>query len=205
MATTIRITEGEPDNYPRIVLHDDPTVEQDPEPSIRKVVITAWQRVECYISHRWNTRTVEYIVEGEGDWSPDLSPTTISTIEVWRGNTWVTTTLNPTPLGGYTLEGDCTYRLTGTVGSVDEPPRAVKDAVFRLVQYFNSVNETPPSHRIISSLKTDQDPYYAPGEFQHSLRELEIERPNPQWIARAMQYSGAADLLRPYRNLGGVQ
>ncbi len=204
MAVTLRITEGEPDNYPRIVFQDDPTVEMDPEPQIRKTVTAAWQRVESYIAHRWNSRSVVYIAEGPGDWHPNLSPTTITTVEVWRDNAWTTETLDPTPLGGYVLDGEGPYRFTGTVGSANEPPRAVKDAVFRLVQYFLAVDDTPPEHRIVSTLKTDQDPYYQPHHIEHSLRELEIERPNPQWIARALQYSGAADLLRPYRKLGGA-
>lgn len=204
MAVTLRITEGEPDNYPRIVLQDDPTVEMDPEPQIRKIVTAAWQRIESYIAHRWNTRTVEYIAEGPGEWHPKLSPSTISTVEIWRDAAWTAVTLEATPLGGYVLDGEGPYRFTGTVGSLNEPPRAVKDAVFRLVQYFIAIDETPPEHRIVSSLKTDQAPYYQPHSLEHSLRELEIERPNAMWIARALQNSGAADLLRPYRKLGGV-
>ena len=202
MASTLRITEGEPDYYPRIVRDDDPTIELDPEPEIRKIVTSAWQRVESWIAHRWNERTIEYIVQGDGDWHPNLSPSTIETVEVWRDGAWVAATLDPTPLGGYVLDGEGPYRFTGTVGSENDPPRAVKEAVFRLAQYFLAINETPPEHRIVSTLKTDQAPFYEPGAFQHSLRQLEIERPNAQWIARAMQLSGAADLLRPYRKLG---
>lgn len=204
MAVTLRITEGEPDYYPRIVFEDDPSVEMDHEPQIRKVVAAAWQRIEGYIAHRWNERSVEYIVEGPGEWHPPLAPSTISTVELWRDNAWESVTLDPTPLGGYVLDCESFYRFSGTVGSENEPPRAVKDAVFRLAQYFLAVDETPPEHRIISTLKTDQAPYYQPGKINHSLRELEVERPNPQWIARALQYSGAADLLRPYRKLGGM-
>ncbi|GJL93393.1 hypothetical protein [Hyphococcus sp.] len=204
MSVTLRITEGEPDNYPQIVFGDDPTVEITPEPKIRKIVTTAWQRIESYIAHRWNTRTVEYIAEGCGEWHPPLSPTTLSTSEIWQGCAWVAVTLEPTPLGGYVLDGEGPYRFTGTVGSLNEPPRAVKDAVFRLVQYFLAVDETPPAHRVVGSFKTDQEPFYQPGEALPSLREMEIERPNPHWIARALQYSGAADLLRPYRKMGGV-
>jgi len=204
MAVTLRITEGEPENYPRIVIDDDPTVEMDPEPQIRKIVTAAWQRVETYIAHRWNSRSVEYIAEGPGEWHPKLSPSTISTVEIWRDSAWVAVTLEPTPLGGYVLEGVGPYRFTGTVGSLNEPPRAVKDAVFRLVQYFKTVDDMPPEHRIVGSFKTDQEPYYQPHDLEHSLRAVEIERANPHWVARAMQYSGAADLLRPYRKLGGV-
>lgn len=204
MAVTLRIDEGEPDTYPRIVIEDDPAIAIDPEPQIRKTVAAAWQRVESYIAHRWNSRSVVYIAEGPGDWRADLSPSTIANVEVWRDNAWVAETLDPAPLGGYGLDSEGPYRFTGTVGSASEPPRAVKEAVFRLVQYFRAVDETPPEHRIVSSLKTDQAPYYQPHDATHSLRELDIERPNAQWIARALQYSGAADLLRPYRKLGGV-
>lgn len=197
MATTLRIVEGIPDSYPQVV---EPAPLADSQ--IEKLAINAWQRVEAYIATRWNSRSVEYIAEGPGEWYPKLAPTTISTVEVWRNYQWETTTLNPDPLGGYELPGEGPYRFTGVVGSTNEPPRAVKNAVFRLFEYFLAVDETPRSQRVTRTFKTDQEPYVEPEYGQWSYRTAEREFHNPQWVARALQYSGAADLLRPYRKLG---
>lgn len=200
MSATLRITEGEPESYPQVT---------DPIPStdtpVEKVVTAAWQRVESYIAHRWNSRSVEYIVEGPGEWQPRLSPTTITTTEVWSGGEWDAVTLDPDPLGGYVLENE-TYRFTGTLGSENEPPRAVKEAVFRLVEYFLAIKETPPKERFMKSFGYESRPddplggLHNPGPDQG----VNFERHNAQWIPRALQYSGAADLLRPYRKLGAA-
>jgi hypothetical protein len=197
MAVTLKIIEGEPSTYPQVT---EPLPASDSQ--LEKVVTNAWQRIEAYIAHRWNSRSIVYVAEGPGEWFPTLSPTTISTFEVWRDNQWQVVTLDPTPLGGYILARE-TYQLTGIVGSTDEPPRAVKNAVFRLVEYFINIDETPRAQRVASTYKTDQEPYFQPAQNFHSLRSVEYERSNPNWIARALQYSGAADLLRPYRKLGG--
>ena len=112
MAVTLRITEGEPDYYPRIVTEDDPAIEREIEPAIRRKVNAAWQRVESYIRYRWNVRSVEYVVEGPGEWTPDLSPTTITTIETWRNDAWEAVMLRPSAFGGYILDFEGPYRFT---------------------------------------------------------------------------------------------
>jgi hypothetical protein len=104
---------------------------------------------------------------------------TVDSAEKWDGGAWETVTLDPSPLG-YDLQ-IATYRVTATVGSTDAPPEAVLEAYRRLAEYFAQVRTDPASgHTSI------QD-----GDFS-------FDRP-AAWAARAMQYSGAADLLRSYR------
>lgn len=198
MATTLQIIEGEPAAYPQVT-QPVPAADSD----LERIAVTAWQRVEAYIAHRWGSRTVQYIVEGPGDWHPRLSPTTIETLEVWCDGAWEAVELDSTPFGGYEL--NCgTYRFTGTAGSENDPPRVVRSAVFQLIEYLLAVDATPPGERLFKNYtveKQSSDPLesmHAPGPDQGVV----FERHNAQWIPRALQYSGAADVLRPYRRLG---
>ena len=100
------------------------------------------------------------------------------------------------------LDGLGPYRLTGTVGSTDDPPRAVKEAVFRLVEYFKFVDETAKPQRYLKNFQTNQMEEFSDNLPDVNDVELSSELHSPTWIARALQNSGAADLLRPYRNLG---
>jgi len=143
-----------------------------------------WQRIEDWTAYRWGVRSVTYIAEGTGDWRPPLSPTTISTVEVWQDNAWTAVTLDPSPLGGFVLAGQ-SYRFTGTVGDTAGPPAAVMTAFGRLAEYFAVVaGDLEPN--IISG--TDGD--------------YSFEKAQPTWAAKSIQLSGAADLLRKYRDLG---
>ena len=144
-----------------------------------------WSRIESYISHRWTEREVIWIVEGEGNWQPDLTPASVTAVEKWSNYAWASETLNPSPLGGYELTGTGPYRFTATVGS-GTVPADVKEAFRRLAEYVvETTTEKPGSSSEaydIGSLKV---------EFQRSA----------SWLGRAMQNSGAADLLRPYRRI----
>lgn len=144
------------------------------------------QRIEAYIAHRFSSRDVEWIVEGPGEWCPPLIPATISTVEIWNGLAWESVTAPDSPLGGYWLSGSGPYRFAGTVGErVGRVPAAVHEAYDRLSAYMDGMSESTPSALSVSL----------------TIPEVEsktIER-DAKWIARAMQNSGAADLLRPYR------
>jgi hypothetical protein len=167
MVEVLSETEGEPSSYP--VLPGSFTVS----------LSAVWKRLEGWIAHRWNERTVEWVVQGAGVWRPRLQPATIDTSEVWDGSAWQTVTLDPAPLG-YELD-ERTYRVTATVGSTDAPPEIVQEAGKRLAEYLDQAgNDAVPG---VSSA-TDGDYSFA--------------RPSG-WAARAMHYSGAADLLRAYR------
>lgn len=146
-----------------------------------------WQRLESFMAHRWGARSVTYIAEGPGWWKAPLAPTTIATTECWRDGAWETATLDPTPFGGLELPGEGPYRLTGTVGSADDPPAAVAEAFIRLAEYFVALSDA--AERTGFTRERDGD--------------YEYER-SPAWAGRALQNSGAADLLRRYRQVGAI-
>ena len=141
-----------------------------------------WQRLEGYVAQRWTSRAIVWVAEGPGDWQPPLKPATISTVERWTGEAWeVTTDLLPSALGGYQLPGCGPYRFTGTVGS-GTPPAAVLEAFRRLAEYMAGIDFDSLGLRSINvpDIATE-------------------EMASPSWRARALQDSGAADLLRNYR------
>ncbi|MCB1335062.1 MAG: hypothetical protein KDK26_15780 [Roseivivax sp.] len=177
MAVTISQQEGLPTAYPATPTGATTSA------SAAKVI---WDRIEARCAHRWTARQVTWIVEGEGEWTPPLAPATITSAEVWESHAWTATTLNPSALGGFELPGDGPYRFTATVGGGEVPP-AVAKAFVRLAEYIFAASEMPA------------------GASKHSLSIGDaITRDttrNPAWLARAMDYSGAADLLRPYRSL----
>lgn len=141
-----------------------------------------WQRIEAYTAHRFTDRQVIWIVEGEGTWAPDLTPVTVTATQVWENFGWATTTLNPSAIGGYELPGDGPYRITANVGG-GAVPAAVNEAFRRLAEYMAEEVEHHATYRISVTI----------GQITESLTR------SPEWVARAMQLSGAGDLLRPYR------
>ncbi|MEM1396046.1 MAG: hypothetical protein AAGH38_01175 [Pseudomonadota bacterium] len=201
MATTLKIIEGEPDQYPQVFTCSDPSVAGNEATQDLQTATAAWQRIESYIGHRWNERECTFIAEGPGDWTPPLQPYAASTVEVWDNSEWVATSPAPSPLGGYCLEAIGPYRFVGIAGSTETPPRAVKNAVFQLAEYMSVGDSVPPDQRVLRKFSTDKEEFEF-GFFGKGLRTADREHHNPTWVARALQYSGAADLLRPYRNLG---
>jgi hypothetical protein len=101
---------------------------------------------------------------------------------VWESNAWTETTPPASPLGGYDLPGEGPYRVTASVGG-GTVPAEVNEAFRRLAEYMAETEERPGSASYAIKL----------GEITE-----EIER-TPSWLAKAMQYSGAGDLLRKYR------
>jgi len=176
MATIIQQTESLPAEYPA-----------EPHNLSPAVAAVAWQRIEPYIAWRFSPRAVTWIVEGPGEWLPPLKPATISAVEIWSGpDEWEAVTADASPLGGYNLPATGPYRFSGEVGSaVTVPlPAVVAEAVIRLAEYLAAEPGSPGA----TSEKTD-----IPGVINTEVSRL------ASWRARAMQNSGAADLLRPYR------
>jgi hypothetical protein len=167
MVEVLSEVEGEPASYPAL------------PGSFSVDLATVWRRLEGWIAHRWNERTVTWVVQGPGVWRPRLQPATVDTSEVWKDGGWVTTTLDPAPLG-YELDAR-TYRIAATVGSTGDPPDIVLIAGQRLAEFLDQAGGDPSQgHTSVSD-----------GDFSYS-------RP-AGWAARAMHYSGAADLLRGFR------
>ncbi|WP_128910776.1 hypothetical protein [Tropicibacter alexandrii] len=175
MAETIKQTEALPASYPEIaprwVSGQLTGTDFEPDPA------QLWQQIERHVAHRWTAREVVWIVEGEGDWRPPLTPATIATVEVWENQSWTETTPPPSPFGGYALPSDGPYRITASVGS-GTPPADVVEAFRRLHEY---------SRGIVDSFKNE--PAFTGGE----------EGIPRAWAAKALHLSGAADLLRNYR------
>lgn len=179
MAVTLKQTEAVPAAYPATPggLSTDAAA-LDPD--------VIWARIEAYVVHRWTTRAVVWTVEGPGDWGAPLTPATITGAEVWDGAAWVAVFPEASPYGGYALACEGPYRVTATVGG-GTVPAAVDEAFRRLAEYLAGARGS-----------TDE-----PGATTSKMKigdaiDFEVTR-NPAWMARAMQYSGAGDLLRPYR------
>lgn len=142
-----------------------------------------WQRIESYIAHRFTPRQVVWLVEGPGTFDPPLVPCTLGTTEVWDGSSWAECTLAPSPRGGLILPGCGSYRFTASVGAAPAPA-AVLEAFRRLAEFLGEDFNTVLAVREEVNLG--------------GVIKQAVERP-VTWMARALQLSGAADLLRPYR------
>ncbi len=180
MAVTLKQTEAGPASYPR-----SPAGLSDAAAALEPALI--WQRLESYVAHRWTARAATWIVEGPGEWVPPLTPATIETAELWTGEAWEAVTLSPSALGGYVLPGCGPYRFAGTVGSGTVPAQ-VNEAFKRLAEYFAATPSVAPGS---TSERESVD----------GVGETAIER-SPSWMAKALQNSGAGDLLRSYRRAG---
>lgn len=177
-ATTIRQSEALPDEYPAA-----PAGLSVAAKALDRDLI--WQRIEGYTAYRFTPRSVMWIVVGGGEWEPPLTPATVATSEFWTGGAWETATPDPSPLGGFLLRGYGPYRFTGTVGGGDVPA-AILEAYRRLAEYMAA---KPGTAGASSEFRT------IPGVMTSKTIRSE------SWMALALQNSGAADLLRPYRKV----
>lgn len=173
---SVQQTESVPDEYPAAPAGLSTEAEA--------FVTVAWQRIEGYIAWRWTSRAVQWVVNGPGEWRPPLKPATITTVEIWADGAWSNITPDASPLG-YWLPGCGPYRFTGTVGAdTGDVPAGVNEAVRRLAEYMAAEPGTAgaTSERWgVTDIETSQ-----------------VDRA-AAWMAKAMQNSGAADLLRTYR------
>ena len=143
-----------------------------------------WQRLEAYCRVRWTAREVVWTVEGGGAWDAPLQPSTLNTVEVWESGAWVECTPAASPWGGYDLPGDGPYRITADVGGGDLPA-AVNEAFRRLAEY-HAGDRGGVSGASSYSVNIGSD-------------LAESFSRNAAHVARALQNSGAADMLRPYK------
>lgn len=141
-----------------------------------------WARIEAYTAHRFTAREVVWTLLGGGgdQWHPTLTPVLSRVAHEWSDDAWAPVTLLDGPLG-ICLPYDGTYRITAQVGGGDVPA-PVSEAFRRLAEYLtddtgSGVRQTSVNVGPITSSET---------------RHVE-------WLPRALQLSGAADLLRNYR------
>lgn len=142
-----------------------------------------WQRIEAYVAHRWTERSVVWIVDGPGHWRAPLTPVSGLSAEIWKNGAYEAVTLEASPMGGVVLPRG-TYRITATVGADNAVPAIAMRAFERLRDYIEA------------------EPVGVPGASSYSINLGQISenyRRNPAYIARALEMSGAADLLRQYR------
>ncbi len=147
------------------------------------------RRIEAYIAWRWGERPVEWVIKGEGLFIPPLKPVTITAVERFNSmlepaGEWVPHTQRRTPFG-VEFRNNGYYRIQGIAGADTPPPEDVLEACDRLRDYLASIKEDghPGATTVSDSL---------PGV------ALTVRRPT-QALARALEYSGAADLLKAYR------
>jgi hypothetical protein len=176
--TTLRIIEEAPEEWPAA-----PAGLSTAAAAIAPEVV--WRRIESWIAVRWSERSCTFIAEGRcGAWRAPLCPFTVTTTEAWNGEAWAAVTLPADPLGGVTLGAASHYRFAGTLGSEDDPPEDVVESYRRLAEYSAAKRGLAGSSSRSFELGSDLKETYARA---------------PTWLARALIYSGAADLLRPYR------
>lgn len=184
MVETVTQREAAPDFYPAV-----PDGLSAAASALDSAVL--WQRIESYIAHRFTERTVTWVVDGAGNWDFPLTPARLTSAQRWTGDAWAAVGLADGPFG-YVLPHDGPYRIAATVGDADVP-EGVLEAYRRLAEYLAPNSLTGPL--------ADR-----PGASSQSAKisagmvdvDLNFDRA-PAWLAKAMQYSGAADLLRPYR------
>lgn len=179
MIELLKQQEGAPEAYPEVAGLSAKAEALD--------AAAIWQRIEQWIAYRWGERPVTWTVRGRGEWLPPLDPFTIENVEQYGGLTWDTAgwrsaELVPSPMGLELTGG--TYRIQATVGSPDDPPAVVLQAFTRLAEYLAEGDA-----RAFSG-------------YSRTLGDASenIERP-VVWQARAIHYSGAADLLRPWHTV----
>ena len=148
-----------------------------------------WQRIEAYTAGRYTLRDVTWLVEGKGHWDFPLKPATLTSAEQWTGEAWESVTLSPGPYG-YCLPEMGPYRIVASVGG-GNVPEMVQQAFKRLAEY-------------LAPGQPDNILFGRPGASSHTGKVGEMEESyerSPAWQAKAMQYSGAADLLRTFRRM----
>lgn len=175
MATTIKQTEGEPAAWPA-----PPSGLSTEAAAIDPAII--WARIESYIAYRFSERSIEWVAEGAGYWLPPLSPATISTFELWSNDAWEVVAAPPgSPLGGYVLRECGPYRFTGVVGA-GPAPAIVLEAYRRLAEFIAAV-----ATNAMPGVREDRTEGLGSTVFDAGA------------TAKAMERSGAADLLRAFR------
>lgn len=150
-----------------------------------------WQRIESYIAHRFTVREIVWTVSGfAGDeWQPPIGPLVSHTAERWDAGAWASVTVLPGPVG-LCLPSDGTFKITAQVGA-GNVPAAVLEAYWRLAEYSAEIGDYNSRSGHAGSTNASMN-----------VQGLNFQNERiVTWAAKAMQLSGAADLLRPYRRL----
>ncbi|MEM9714934.1 MAG: hypothetical protein AAF826_00300 [Pseudomonadota bacterium] len=178
MVEIIKQTEAAPDNYPGL-------------PSGLSAMAAAldtdalWARIESHITYRFTARELVWVIEGlkGDDWTPPLASVVSQVAQKWDGGAWVSVALQDGPLG-LCLPSDGLFKVAAQVGA-GPVPAPVSEAFRRLAEYL-----------------ADDGDQAGVSEYSFWIAEMsESFKRNAAWTAKALQDSGAADMLRPYRRV----
>tara|TARA_R110002049_G_scaffold196097_1_gene365178 strand:- start:2299 stop:2862 length:564 start_codon:yes stop_codon:yes gene_type:complete len=187
MTEILRFEEAQPAAWPDLILVDGEGNTEDtgkPDPAI-------WARLESYIAYRWTPRQCVWTVQGPGDWRPHLAPVSSITVDQWDDvlKVWETASADQSALGYY-LPRSCVYRITATVGAdAGQVPQPVVEAHRRLLAYSVEAQLSTVPAGVSSHSLTLGDGF---------TESVDI---SPSYAAKALQNSGAADLLRSWRGV----
>lgn len=141
------------------------------------VAEATWLRFEAWCrKYRWGVREVVWTAQGAGDFRPPILPATLTKSEYWTGTAWAQEDPKPEPWGYCWPQG--VWRLTYQVGA-ETAREDVLEAARRYEDYLAEVQGMAGASSI-------RDGDYAVTRSQNA-------------VARALELSGAADLLREYR------
>lgn len=197
MAELMREIEGLPEHWPDIPEADLIPI-TDPHGSLVKSDLSwVWQRIEAYCRERWTPREVVWLVQGCGQWEPPLAPVRLMQVESWSGE-WLASAAKASPWGHIGLSGDA-HRITALVGENNPVPPVVMKAAGRLANYLAQQIDGSDPDLWATKMRWIVTPDVQE-QVQPARTEESYERA-ADYIAKALQYSGAADLLRPYRRM----
>lgn len=172
IAVTLSAVEAEPEAWPAVSGLSDEAQDLDAGP--------IWRRLEVWAGARFAVRMVTYEVEGPGTWAIPLVPATLVDAERYASG-WQSVQLEPHPDRPAYRLGDGLYRIVAEAGAA--PPPAAVEAFRRLAEYLVQSEAVPGATSVSHGLDGATEA---------------VQRP-AAWVARAIHYSGAADVLRPIR------
>lgn len=166
-----------------------------------------WERIEAYCNWRWTPREAQIEIDGSGWISLPVRPLRVTKLEYfdemvsYRSSETSWTEFTPASAarqrGGKIYSPFSHCRITGIVGENNPAPPAVIQAAVRLHAYLGHTPESFPMWAT-GRTHTAENTTESEGSSSTSNRNESFQRP-ANYIAKAMQNSGAADLLRPYR------
>ena len=172
IAITLTAHEAEPESWPAVSGLSHAAAALDPGP--------VWRRLEVWAGARFAVRMATWEVEGPGTWAIPLVPATLVDAERYASG-WQPVDLVPHPDRPAWRLGDGLYRIVAEVGAA--PPPVALEAFRRLAEYLVQSEAVPGATSVSQGLDGATEA---------------IQRP-ASWVARALHYSGAADVLRPIR------
>jgi len=144
-----------------------------------------WARLDQWVVFRWTPRAVDWWVrtEREIEFVPRLRPlVSVDEVQVFESGAYASRTIERTARGVILPEsGD--WQVTATIGAAPTPPDATEASRLLAEYWATQLDALPGVHT--SKLSVG-------GSF-----DTQEER-DPRFMAKALELSGAADLLRRY-------